>query len=386
MSALLTLLHSLCSRRYTPEEVEQLKIGASRMSLFDEGDGKELKMSSGSKGKVKWKPGDSHAVGFATTTVRASAEQAMAFIWDTEARAKARHDDLEKAVDERPSEHNMLVYNRKKTPNAVDNRDFLGRTLWRKTGSGFEIVSTPESSERRGTPRKTVRGKLTSTMRIVRVQENVTKLEFVIQPDFGGELPAWFMNRSLGGQLARVTEARDYFQALRHEYDAEDGVAIGNLLLSETREEKHHEKGETRVEARVRALFVKNKGLKELGEKHRSLPALLAKMAANKLRPGGDSKVKLCNMTEKDANVIGGALASCIAANLTSQAAVDEWILRYPAMGELEREYVRERSERKKELQQAVAARQRLLPCNTPRTARSKRAERAGDRANKRRQ
>ena len=318
------------------------------MSLFDEGDGKELKMSSGSKGKVKWKPGDSHAVGFATTTVRASAEQVTAFIWDTEARAKARHDDLEKAVDERPSAHNMLVYNRKKTPNAVDNRDFLGRTLWRKTGSGFEIVSTPESSERRGTPRKTktLRGKMTSTMRIVRVQENVTKLEFVIQPDFGGELPAWFMNRSLGGQLARVTEARDYFQALRHEYDAEDGVAIGNLLLSETREEKHHEKGETRVEARVRALFVKNKGLKELGEKHRSLPALFAIVAANKLRPGGDSKAKLCNMTEKEARVIGGALASCIAANLTSQAAVDEWILRYPAMGELEREYVREQSER----------------------------------------
>ncbi|GMI30234.1 hypothetical protein TeGR_g5642, partial [Tetraparma gracilis] len=226
------------AQTYTPEEVEQLKIGASRMSLFDEGDGKELKMSSGSKGKVKWKPGDSHAVGFATTTVRASAEQVTAFIWDTEARAKARHDDLEKAVDERPSEHNMLVYNRKKTPNA----------------------------------------------------------------------------------------------ALRHEYDAEDGVAIGNLLLSETREEKHHEKGETRVEARVRALFVKNKGLKELGEKHRSLSALLAIVAANKLRPGGDSKAKLCNMTEKEARVIGGALASCIAANLTSQAAVDEWILRYPAM------------------------------------------------------
>jgi len=318
------------------------------MSLFDEGDGKELKMSSGIKGKVKWKPGDnSHAVGFATTTVRASAEQAMAFIWDTEARAKARHDDLEKAVDERPSAHNMLVYNRKKTPNAVDNRDFLGRTLWRKTGSGFEIVSTPESSERRGTPRKTVRGKMTSTMRIVRVQENVTKLEFVIQPDFGGELPAWFMNRSLGGQLARVTEARDYFQALRHEYDAEDGVAIGNLLLSETREEKHHEKGETRVEARVRALFVKNKGLKEVARKYAWMEVMLASVAANKLRPASDCKVKLCNITEKDSKVIGGALASAILANLTAQAAVDEWILRYPAMGELEREYVRERNERK---------------------------------------
>ena len=76
--------------------------------------------------------------------------------------------------------------------------------------------------------------------------------------------------------------------------------------------------------------------------------AMLARVAANKLWPASDSKGKLCNVTVKEANLFGGALASAILANLTAQAAVDEWILRYPAMGELEREYVRERSERKK--------------------------------------
>jgi hypothetical protein len=43
-------------------------------------------------------------------------------------------------------------------------------------------------------------------------------------------------------------------------------------------------------------------------------------------------------MTVKQANVIGRALASSIASNLTAPAAVDEWILRYPAMKEMERE------------------------------------------------
>ncbi|GMI24816.1 hypothetical protein TeGR_g13144, partial [Tetraparma gracilis] len=99
-------------------------------------------------------------------------------------------------------------------------------------------------------------------------------------------------------------------------------------------------KGETRVEARVRARMEKQKGLKELGQKHEWFEVLLTKVVANKLRPAGDSKAKLCNMSAKEARVIGGALASCIAANLTAPAAVDEWILRYPAMGELEREYV----------------------------------------------
>ena len=90
----------------------------------------------------------------------------------------------------------------------------------------------------------------------------------------------------------------------------------------------------------------KQKGLKEMGEKYEWFEVLLAKVVANKLWPAGDSKAKLYNTSLKQANIIGGALASCIAANLTAPAAVDEWMLRYPAMGELDREYVRERSER----------------------------------------
>jgi hypothetical protein len=160
----------------------------------------------------------------------------------------------------------------------------------------------------------------------------------------------------------------------------EDGEATAEVLMVKTDAEKHHRKGETRAEARVRAMMATHKGLRELGEKHDWFEVLLAKVAANKLRPAGDSKAKLCNMSAKQAGVIGGALASCIAANLTAPAAVDEWILRYPAMGELEREYVRERNERYKEL--AAEARQRP----TPTTARAKWAGRAGECANKRRQ
>ena len=64
MFALLTLLHSLCSRRYTPEEVEILKIGRGRFSVLDEGGGKDLKMASPlTKAKLIYKPGDKTAVG-----------------------------------------------------------------------------------------------------------------------------------------------------------------------------------------------------------------------------------------------------------------------------------------------------------------------------------
>ncbi|GMI22558.1 hypothetical protein TeGR_g10182 [Tetraparma gracilis] len=148
--------------------------------------------------------------------------------------------------------------------------------------------------------------------------------------------------RYMKSRLARVTAIQVFHLGLRGlaEWDEKDGEAVGEVLVTKTDAEKHHGKGETTVEARLRELMEKQKGLKELGEKWGWFEVLLTKIVENKLRPGGDSKAKLCNMSEKEANVIGGALASSIAANLSAPAAVDEWILRYPAMEELEREYV----------------------------------------------
>jgi hypothetical protein len=158
------------------------------------------------------------------------------------------------------------------------------------------------------------------------------------------------MKTAMHTNLEHVTEVKDRFQALRglQDWDDKDGEATAEILVTKTDAEKHHGEGETRVGARVRAMMETHRGLRELGEKHEWFEELLKKIVENKLRPAGDSRAKLCNMSVKEAIVIGGALASCIAANLTAHAAVDEWILRYPAMGELEREYARERSERKK--------------------------------------
>jgi hypothetical protein len=172
------------------------------------------------------------------------------------------------------------------------------------------------------------------------------------------------MNHYVVKNLSLTYRIWSHFQARKGlgDWGEDDGKSTAEILVVKTDEEKQHGKGETNVEARVRAMMETHAGLKELGEKYEWFEALLAKVIANKLRPAGDSKAKLCNMSVKEARVIGRALASCIAANLTAPAAVDEWILRYPAMGELDREYVheRERSERKHDL--AGAARQQKTP------------------------
>jgi hypothetical protein len=66
---------------------------------------------------------------------------------------------------------------------------------------------------------------------------------------------------------------------------------------------------------------------------------MLAKVARNQLRLAGDTNMKLCNITGEDARLVGAALASSIATNLTAEASVDEWINRFPMLGELEKEF-----------------------------------------------
>jgi hypothetical protein len=272
-------------------------------------------------------------------------------MWDFDKRFGASTDNLEKNTDEFPSAHNKLLFNKKKPVSRLDSRSFLSRCVWRELdGGGFVLVTSPEETQRRPPEEGVVRATYASTLKIKALGSDSSRLEYVIHPDAGGSVPAWVMNLVIGKSLARVIQTQEYFQAGRRlaEWMEEDGRCTGEFCLMKTKEEKQYGKGETMVEARVGAMMMNHKGLRELGEKHEWFEVLLAKVVANKLRPAGDSKTKLCNMSVKQANIIGGALASCIAANLTAPAAVDEWMLRYPAMGELDREYVRERSERKK--------------------------------------
>jgi hypothetical protein len=245
--------------------------------------------------------------------------------------------------------HNREMYVRYKS-SRIQGRDFLNRQVWRKTSADtFVVVAAPMESEGHPLLPDVVRGRFPLVMKL-RGDGEKTVVEYVIQIDFGGRVPARVTNLYMKSSLSNITRIQQSFQALvgLNEWGREDGEAMAAIFVVKTKEEDHHGKGETRVEARVRAMMENHKGLRELGEKHEWFEVLLAKVVANKLRPAGDSKTKLCNMSVKQANVIGGALASCIAANLTAPAAVDVWTLWYPALGELEREYVCERSERQK--------------------------------------
>jgi len=325
---------------FSEEENRILAEGKKHFADFKEMKAKSVKMESSlTTSSIAYKGGDSHAWGWSTTTVRARPEEVLAFVWDTMGRSARREDDVEKSVEERVNGHNMLVYNKKRTPTSIADRDFLGRAVWKKEGDGFILVTSPEESEARPIKDGVVRGSYRSALRINRKGEMETTVEYALHPDAGGHLKGWLMNRYLGSILGKVTEIQEYFQALRvlEEWDAEDTRAVGEVMSIKTKAERHPENGENKQSARMRELFKKHLALSEIGRRYEFFEGMMARVVRNTLKSVGDVKSKLCCVSLKEGETIGKGLAMALASNLTAEAGVDEWILKHRSLGELDR-------------------------------------------------
>jgi hypothetical protein len=329
---------------YSEEENKIVEEGEALFARFkDNSRAKLLKMTSPlATAKVAFEAGDPLGWGWARTTIRAVPEEVLAFIWDTLKRSAARDDDLEKSVDETINGHNQLVYVRKAAKRPLSDREFLGRAVWKATESGFIYVLREEESNRRPPLPGVVRGTLPSVMKLTRLKADETAIEYVIHPNAGGSVPGFVMNLQLAKNLQRVTEAQEYFQSLRGLalWDVDDGRAVGEVMVIKTKAEKHREKGETKVGARMRDLFEKHRALREIGAKYEFFETMMARVLQNKLRPVRDVSAKLSTVSLKQGNAIGAGLALSLASSLTAEAAVDEWIGKYPALKELDREEV----------------------------------------------
>jgi len=324
---------------YSEEENRILAEGEKNFADFQEMKAKSLEMASPlTTAKIAYKSGDVHAWGYATTNVRASPENVLAFVWDTMRRSARQEDDLEKNM-EQINGHNQLGYNKKRTPKIISDRDFLGRGLWKKEGEGFVYLTSPEENDARPITDSVVRGKYPSAMRIKRKNDLETTLEYVIHPDFGGDVPNVLMNYYTASNLSYVTEIQEFFQELRgaEDWDADDARAVGEAMFIKTMSENRREKGESKKGARMRELFKKQKALKQIGEKYEFFECMITRVVENKLRTAGYVNSKLCSVSAKEGRKIGAGLALALACNLTAEAAVDEWILNYKSLGELDR-------------------------------------------------
>jgi len=266
---------------------------------------------------------------------RARPEEMLAFLWDTMRRSARREDDMVKSVEEHANGHNMLVYNKKRTPKIIADRDFLGRVVWKKEGEGFLLVTSPEESETRPIKGGVVRGKYPSAIRIKRKNDEATNIEYVIHPDYGGGVPSFSMNRYTGSNLRRVTEIQEYFLELRkmEDYDADDGKALGVRLA--------HPGGEKGKKPwrKVRDVMGRHRGLTELSVEFDWLAAFLKEVVRGKWVMSGSVSTKLECLSKKEARKIGRSLMPALKQRKTAEAGLHQWKMQNQSMVELFERY-----------------------------------------------
>jgi hypothetical protein len=331
-------------QQYTEEENEIIEDGLSHFDAFKRKKSKKLVMDSPSTiAKIAFTDGDSHAWGWSTLVVRASCADVLSYACGDKKRSVRQDRDLEKSIDEAPNAHNKLVYYRKRMAKPFDDRDFLSRFVWKATEDGvFVYVSKAEESRKRHELPGVLRAKLPSVMKLTRISATATQVDYIVHPDARATLPRSITKSIVKALLNRVSDLQQFFQCMRtlSQYDADDGRAIGEILVIETREEKHHRKRDSAHAARMRDLSKKYTALREIGKKYAFFEDMMVNVLQNQLRPARYFSVSLCNVSAKEGRAIGSGLAISLASALTAQAAVDEWICKYPALVELDREEV----------------------------------------------
>ena len=331
--------------------------GEQQFVVSEGSEAKSLKMASPlTTAEIAFEKKGSRAWGRATTTVRASPEEVLAFMWDAVRRSARREDDLERSLEEQANGHNKLVYNKKRTPKIIADRDFLSRYVWKKEDEGFLLVTIPEESENRiqssfsGVGRalsgvlpasiksreeRVVRGKYPSAMRIQRKNDKETTVEYVLQIDFGGSLPTWLTNSYVGSSACYVTEIQEHFQELRklEDYDADDGKALGVRLMH-----PGTEKGK-KPWRKVKDVVGKHRALKELSVEFDWLVGFLEEVVRGKWVRSGSVSTKLECLSEKEARKIGRSLMPALKQRKTALAGLHQWKMQNRSMVELFERY-----------------------------------------------
>jgi len=327
---------------YSAAENNIVEEGKKLFTEFAGTKAKNLNMKSSlTRARIAFKDGDRRAWGWATTSVRTSPREALAYLWNTHRRNAQRKKDLEKTVEERPNDHNLLLYRKVKAPSVLADRDFLYRTIWRKESDGsFLLVTCPEESEKRPINSSAVRAQYRNAIRFKRKNAVETTVEQLSRPDLGGAIPAWVMTAGMSGEMMRVTQVQEFFQESRRfeVWDGDDGRAVGEAMCIIAKAEKHRERGESKVGARMRELFKKHKGLGEIAKKHEFFQPMMVRVVENKLRPAGTVNTPLCDLSKREGGVMARGLAMAMASNLTAEAGVDQWLLQHSALIQFDKE------------------------------------------------
>jgi len=329
---------------YLDKEDDMIEAGGVRLRDFEAGSKKSVKSNSPLVTfEVARTAGETVQSGRAKAIIRAPIHDVLAFQWNSDARNQRKADTLKKKYV-RADDHYRIEYVLKKAK-FVKNRDFCGEVLWKQTGVDT-VVLVSSACEHKDHPitASAVRGSLIVALLLQRNSTLETSASYLMSINAGVKIPAAALSFYTSYMLRRVTTVQQYFQKLRKlvELDGRDGVAMGEAFMIKMKHEKKIAKGRKTCTAHVRVdeICTTHVALKDFSEENDWFKPFMRAVVRNKLRKANDVSRKLINLSPREASSIGGGLAMALLSNITSDAAVDDWVYRFPALVDFDEQLV----------------------------------------------
>jgi hypothetical protein len=240
------------------------------------------------------------------------------------------------------SPRSSYAVNQIQLPYPLSNREYVGFCVWEKFSARsiyFSVVSMthseyPESPD-------FVRMTVARSVKLVAVTPTLTKVTVTSKASLGGRVPraisdAIILPKAVNTALNMMT----YFACVRSPdaYNADDATELGKLTFL-----KLHPLRKRQEELRITATKVvaRNDAFRAFQAKYDFLHEILCTIMRNKVFDLGSSKVtsRAVALTRSEATTIANTFSLLLLSNVTSDAAVDEWILTFLALKDLDEEF-----------------------------------------------
>ena len=194
-------------------------------------------------------------------------------------------------------------------PFFLSDREFLTKATWKWLDEKNILLVTAPTETERQVDTGDIRAKFSCVIRMKKLNDRQTRLEYAINPDSGMAIPKFLAKLYLTRMLSYVENIQLNFQVTRPlaVWGVEDGKIVGSALLNLKTDGN-------KIEQFI-DLFRRFKGLEELEEKYNFFPVLLEHIVSNKLRPSSGVSTTLVNLDVNGAETIGKALALSLVSN-----------------------------------------------------------------------
>jgi hypothetical protein len=278
-------------------------------------------------------------------TVRAPAKRVLAYYmgWMTLYGAKMNTGKF--SIIERENDHCLFTKYEVEMPYPLKNRESISNSLWEQLGNGDYFVSQTSCSHPAcPTSPDKVRMDLTRTFKLKQISASLTSVTLVGSMHLRGSFPA-SINSAVAIPVIKglPPSVMLYFAATRpaDEFDDGDSTELGQLVILRL---YPHRGYPDILRKEVNELISVVNVLRSFQAKYRFLDEFLYHITMNKVKIGAaqtgfNVNTPLAALTTNGAGQIARSFSMLLMSNVNGEAAVDEFILTFPALEEMDFEY-----------------------------------------------